>query len=106
MVLQVRGNLTILAGLEAQARGDREATIQALEEALRLFGAAGNVPTQDQPPFVHQLLAEVRREQQAGSIPPPHSDPSDSRMPAEAAEPVPASVPAPRAKRRWWPWGR
>jgi hypothetical protein len=59
-VLQVRGNLALVTGLEAQRRGDEVAARQAFEEALSLFEQAGGAANaRDQRPSVRQLLAEL-----------------------------------------------
>jgi tetratricopeptide (TPR) repeat protein len=93
--VQVRGNLTMLAGLQAQRRGDREAAMQGFAEALRLFDQngpeQGGVVATDQRPFVRQLLAELH-DQPAGNAP--------------AGTPGAAISPTLRVRRRWWPWDR
>jgi tetratricopeptide (TPR) repeat protein len=76
IALHVRGNLAILEGLVAQGRGEREVATQAFEEALRLFGEAGNVGgATDQRPFVRQLLAELQA-QPAQTVPSSATEPS------------------------------
>jgi tetratricopeptide (TPR) repeat protein len=69
-VSQVRGNLALLAGLQAQRQGDREAAEQALEEALRWFEqTGGNANATDQRPYVRHLLAALREPAAASSTP-------------------------------------
>jgi tetratricopeptide (TPR) repeat protein len=59
-VLQVRGNLALVTGLQARRRGDGEAARQAVEEALSLFEQAGGTANAtDQRPYARQLLAEL-----------------------------------------------
>jgi tetratricopeptide (TPR) repeat protein len=98
----VRGNLALLTGLDAQRSGDREAAAQAFAEALRLFEEvpAGFTPGTDQRPFVRQLLAEVRERPSVSAAEAP------TQVPAAAPEPAAALESVPRAKRRWWLWGR
>jgi tetratricopeptide (TPR) repeat protein len=84
MVVQVHGNLAILAGLEAQRRGDQEAAARAFEDALRLFDQngpeqGGGIAT-DQRPFVRHLLAELQEQPTAGATALP-SKPSTARPP-------------------------
>lgn len=59
-VVQVRGNLAVVKGLEARQQGDGQAAVQALEEALNLFEQTrGNANATDMRPFVRQLLASM-----------------------------------------------
>ncbi len=72
MVAHVRGNLAILAGLEAQRQGDAVGAAQAFEVALRLFEANKDepVPWDDgRIDYMRQLLASVQgtTTQQVGS---------------------------------------
>jgi tetratricopeptide (TPR) repeat protein len=87
MVVQVHGNLAILAGLEAQRQSDQEDAARAFEEALRLFDQngseqGGGIAT-DQRPFVRHLLAELQEQPAAGA-------------PALPSKPSTASPPFPR----------
>jgi tetratricopeptide (TPR) repeat protein len=109
--LAARGNLAILAGLEAQRQGEQESARQAFEEALRLFEQSVMPEFKTRIQYVRQLLANLR-EQPAASAPAPASEPSAVSVPIYMAEtilpePVAASASRPqRAKRRWWPWRR
>jgi hypothetical protein len=59
--MRVRGNLMILACLKAQRQGEREAAIQAGEEALRWFEqAVGRLSARDSARYVRQLLANLQ----------------------------------------------
>jgi tetratricopeptide (TPR) repeat protein len=107
----VRGNLTILVGLQAQRRGEREAAEQAFEGALRLFEQSTMPAFRERIRYVRQLLAELRAQPVASAMDESATKPSVSREPSSepalvAAEPVAVSTSTPRAKRRWWPWPR
>src|SRR5262249_22813123 len=114
--LAARGNLAILAGLKAQAQGEREAARQAFEEALRLFEQSTMPAFTVRVRYVRQLLANLQEQPQV-SAPAPEGQPSLSSEPSSVsapafasepapAEPVAASAAEPKAKRRWWLWGR
>jgi tetratricopeptide (TPR) repeat protein len=108
--LAVRGNLAILAGLQAQRQGEREAAEQAFEEALRLFEQSTMPAFTKRIRYVRQLLADLRAQPLARPVA-PTSEPSSAGVPTPAPEPVTAepagaSASAPRAQRRWWSWGR
>jgi class 3 adenylate cyclase/tetratricopeptide (TPR) repeat protein len=61
VVAQAQANLTLLAGLQALGRDDREAAGQAFEQALQQFEAIGRLADAvDQRPFVRRLLADLR----------------------------------------------
>jgi tetratricopeptide (TPR) repeat protein len=76
-ILQVHGNLALLAGLQAQRRGERGAAEQAFEEALRWFEqSGGNANATDQRPYARHLLAELR-ELTLGNPPPTPSVPAE-----------------------------
>jgi tetratricopeptide (TPR) repeat protein len=101
---QVRGNLTVLAGLQALRRGEREAAAQAFDAALRMFEEIGReADAVDQRPFVRRLLAELREQP---SVPASMSATPPSSAFDSMPEPVAANASVPRAKRRWWLWRR
>jgi hypothetical protein len=120
-VLAVRGNLAILAGLQAQRQGEREAAEQAYEEALRLFEQSAMPAFTVRVRYVRQLLADLREPPTTSTTGEPASETSAAGTPLVAmepdvaiplsvqpipAEPVAAGNTAPPARRRWWPWGR
>jgi tetratricopeptide (TPR) repeat protein len=118
--MRVRGNLMILAGLVAQRRGDRDATIQAFQEALRWFEqAVGRLSARDSARYVRELLADLREQSPVEATPLASKPATASTLPEASAPPVaePSTVElaasastlstiAPRMKRRWWPWRR
>jgi class 3 adenylate cyclase/tetratricopeptide (TPR) repeat protein len=109
MVAQARANLILLAGLQALRHGDREAAVQAFEQALQQFEAIGRLSdAADQRPFVRQLLADLHAPPVA-SAPASASAPSSVSTPASAAVPVAgdgSSTRTTRMIRRRWPWSR
>src|SRR5262249_1920932 len=110
--LAARGNLAILAGLEARRQGEREAAEQAFEEALRLFEQSIMPEFSTRVRYVRQLLADQRGPSAASTTDelvtsePPNVSAPPSAPELVAAEAVAAGASAPRARRRWWPWGR
>jgi hypothetical protein len=107
-VLQVRGNLALLAGFEALHNREQEGAVRAFEEAQRVFEQLnGTASTTDQRPYVRQLLADGGQEPAtSATIPVVESAGVGERSSAAAAEPVAASASAPHTRRRWWRWGR
>jgi tetratricopeptide (TPR) repeat protein len=94
--LAVRGNLAILAGMQAQQQGDREAAEQAFEEALRLFEQSVMPAFAERIRYVRHLLADLREPSEAGAA-------ADGGASSSIAEPATVT---PRSRRHWWPWGQ
>jgi tetratricopeptide (TPR) repeat protein len=71
-ILQVRGNLQLLAGLKAERQGEQAAATRAFEEALHLLDEAyeGGTNAAENRPFARQLLANPRsRPAEAAPLP-------------------------------------
>lgn len=78
-VLQARGNLALVRGIEAQRKGERLAAEQAFAEAVALFEqTGGNATASDQRPFARHLLDELRNPSKVTALDPSQVSPEVS----------------------------
>jgi tetratricopeptide (TPR) repeat protein len=105
----VEANLLLVAGDRARLRGDNAAARQNYEAALVIFEPAPqpyNHGSRDYIAFVHQRLTLLEGpKQQDGSAVAATSEPLGLSAASPAAPSLAVEASAPRAKRRWWPWG-